>query len=373
MLGVTGPCTAVKSLTFGFLLSFLFLLPEPGETQTNPQKRWEALVASARSEGTIIVAASSLGSDSRPKLMEAFAKRLGFQLEIITIAGAELLARVEREAAAGRLTIDVMLSGADDMLSLLPAGRLDAIREKLILPEVLDTTKWRHKMVKFNDPEGRYFLQTSEYIPADLVVNASIVKPTSIASWKDLLKPEYKGKIASFDPRGAGPGMSTAAYLLEKFGSDFVTRLYLGQQVTYTADSRQLAEWVARGVHPVGLAVGSRQIEPLRLLGQPMERVFPKDGPGYLSGGPSVMKLLKNPPHPHAAMVFLNWFLTKEAQEIYQSTVATVSRRIDVELVGIPQYVIPREGTDYMDTYTYAYIKETRPKLQKLLGEILGR
>jgi ABC-type Fe3+ transport system substrate-binding protein len=85
------------------------------------------------------------------------------------------------------------------------------------------------------------------------------------------------------------------------------------------------------------------------------------------------MKLVKHGPHPNAAVVFANWFLTKEPQEIYQRTVATVSRRADVDLSGIPGYVIPKEGVEYQDTYTYAYIKETRPKLQKILGEILGR
>lgn len=365
--------TSVTGFALSFGLSIAVIFPAAVQAQTNWQKRWEAILAAAKAEGGVVVAASSLGSDTRPSLMEAFRRRFGFGLEILFISGAEMDARVDREVAAGRLTIDVLLSGADEMLSLLPAGRLEPIREKLILPEVLDATKWRKKTLKFNDPEGRYFLQTSEYMPLDLVVNTSAIKPGTITSWKDLLKAEYQGKIASFDARRAGPGMSTASYLLERFGADFVRKLYLDQQVVYTADSRQLAEWIARGVYPIGLAVGSRQVEPLRVLGQPIERVFPKDGPGYLSGGPSVMKLLKNGPHPNAAVLFANWFLTREPQEIYQRTVATVSRRADVDLNGIPDYVIPKEGVEYLDTYTYAYIKETRPKLQKILGEILGR
>jgi ABC-type Fe3+ transport system substrate-binding protein len=354
-------------------LALLLSPPASAFAQTSWQKKWDAVLADAKMEGTVVVAASSLGTDTRPELMEAFVKRFGFQLEVLGISGAEMVARVEREATAGRITIDVMLSGADDLLSLLPAGRLDPIKPKLILPEVLDVVKWRNKTLKFNDPEGKYFLQTSEYLPSDLVINTSMVKPGSITSWKDLLKPEYKGKIASFDSRRAGPGLSTASYLLPKFGPGFIKALYLGQQVSYTSDPRQLAEWIARGVYPIGLAVGSRQIEPLRALGQPIERIFPKDGPGYLSGGPSVMKLVKNAPHPNGAVVFSNWFLTKEPQEIYQRTVATVSRRADVDLAGIPDYVIPKQGVEYLDTYTYAYIKDTRPKLQKLLGEILGR
>lgn len=343
------------------------------EAQTNWQKRWEELVASAKKEGSVVVTMSSMGPDTRPLLTEAFTKQFGFKLELVGTPGAEAAARVEREGQAGKTTVDAMIGGADEVLSLLPAGRLDPVRDKLILPDVVDVTKWRKKMLKFNDPEQRHLLQTSEYLPTDLIVNSSLVKPASITSWKELLKPAYKGKLASFDPRRAGAGLSSASYLLEKFGAEFVKNLYIGQQVTYTADERQLVEWIGRGAHAVGLGTGSRQVEAVRKFGLPVERVFPGDGPGYLTGGPSVLKLVKNAPHPNAAQVFLNWFLTREAQEIYQRTVSTVSRRADVDMKGIPDYVVPKEGVNYMDSYTYEFIKESRPKLRKLLGELLGR
>jgi len=341
--------------------------------QGNLQKQWEQTLAQAKKEGAVVVTMSSMGTDTRPLLTEAFAKRFGLQVELIGIPGADAAARVEREGQAGRTTVDVMVGGADEVLSLLPAGRLDPLRDKLFLPEILDLSKWRKNKLKFNDPEEKYLLQGSEYLPADLIVNGSLVKPGAITSWKDLLKPEYKGKIASFDPRRAGAGLSTASYLAQKFGPQFIKDLYLGQQVAYTADERQLVEWVGRGAYTAGLGTGSRQIEPLRQLGLPVERHFPKDGPGYLSGGPSVLKLVKNAPHPNGAVVFVNWLLTKEAQQIYQNTVATVSRRNDLSMSGIPDYVVPKEGVDYIDSYTYEFIKETRPKLRKLLGELLGR
>lgn len=341
--------------------------------QSDWQKQWDRTVADAKKEGQIVVTMSSMGTETRPLLTDAFAKRFGIRLELVGIPGPQASARVEREGQVGRTTIDVTVGGADDVQSLLPAGRLDPLRDKLVLPEVLDLTKWRKNKLKFNDPEERYLLQTSEYLPPDLIVNASLVKPDAIASWKDVLKPDYKGKIASFDPRRAGAGLSTASYLLVRFGPQFVKDLYLGQQAAYTGDERQLVEWIGRGTYAIGLGTGSRQIEPLRQLGLPIVRTFPSDGPGYLSGGPSVLKLVKNSPHPNAAVVFINWFLTREAQQIYQDTVDTVSRRADLDTSRIPHYVVPKEGVDYIDTYTYEFITETRPKLRKLLGELLGR
>ena len=85
-------------------------------------------------------------------------------------------------------------------------------------------------------------LQTDEWVMTDLFVNRDLVPPSSISSWQDLLKPEYKGKITSFDPRRAGSAQTTVAYLSALFGDDYLKDLYVDQAVTLTADYRQLAE-----------------------------------------------------------------------------------------------------------------------------------
>jgi ABC-type Fe3+ transport system substrate-binding protein len=362
-----------RSLEIWLTLWLLFLGPwVEASAQTGWQAQWAELVAAAKKEGVVVVAASP-SPELREELEQAFSKRFGFRLEYFPLNGTDATARVEREAQIGKPSIDVLLYGNTEMFNLYPAGRLDPMRDKLILPEVLDPAKWRYGKLKFNDPEGQYFLQTVEFTAPDLVVNPSIVKPAELASWKNLLKPEFKGRIASFDPRGAGQGQFVATYLLYLFGAEFVKELYIGQGVTYTRDRRQLAEWVGRGTYPVALAVVAREIEELRKLGLVIERVAPKDGPGNVNGGGGVIKLVKNSQHPNAAAIFLNWFLTKEAQEIYQRTNVMPSLRTDVGVAGMPDYVIPKEGAKYVDAYSYAYTVEFLPKARKLLLELLGR
>jgi ABC-type Fe3+ transport system substrate-binding protein len=334
------------------------------------QKKWDGWVTAAKKEGAVVVAASP-SLQTRLEMEPAFLKQFGVRLTYLALGGAEATARVETESVAGRLSIDVLLSGNTELYNLLPAGRLESVKDKLILPDASDPAKWRENRLKFNDPEERYLLQTMEYILPDLFINTSMVKKGEITSWKDLLKPQYIGKIASFDPRPGGQGQAVAAYLLNLYGSDFIKQLYAGQKVTYTGDRRQLGEWVARGVYPIGLAVATREIEEWKKLGVSIERAFPRDGPGGVTGGSGVIKILKNAPHPNAAAVFLNWFLTREPQEIFQRTNAMVSRRRDVGVQGVPDYVIPAEGVKYVDTYSYAYM-EYYPKAQKTLAQLLG-
>ncbi len=91
-----------------------------------------------------------------------------------------------------------------------------------------------------------------------------------------------------------------------------------------------------------------------------------------LAGASGVIKLVKNAPHPNAAVIFLNWFLTKEPQEIFQRTNAMLSLRTDVGLAGIPEYIIPKQGIKYEDVYTYAFTVEFFPKARKMLRQLLG-
>lgn len=366
----------MRFLDIGKIFSILLLasvLGPPGAgAQTNWQERWDKAVAAAKKEGVVVVTGPPF-AQTRQELEQAFTKRFGFKLEYIGVEGAEAVTRVEREAVAGRLSVDAMLGGNTELLNLYRAGRLAPVKDKLVLPEVLDPKNWRDGKLKFNDPEGQYFLQTIEFIPADLVINTSLVKAQGITSWKDLLKPEYQGKIATYDPRGAGQGTAVAAYLLELFGPDFVKQLYLGQKLTYTRDRRQLADWVSRGTYPIALGVTPPELIQAQKLGLPVERVFPKDGPGGLTGSNGVMKLVRNGPHPNAAAVFLNWFAGKEAQEIFQRTSTQLSRRADIGMAGIPQYFLPKEGITYSDKYTHEYTLEFLPKARKILGEVLGR
>jgi ABC-type Fe3+ transport system substrate-binding protein len=269
--------------------------------------------------------------------------------------------------------MDVMLSGLGDILTLYPKGCLAPIKPTLILPEVTDGKHWRDGFMKWNDPKGEYFLQTTEYVEGWSTINKDKISAKDVASARDLLKPAYKNKIASLDPRQGGPGQATATFLLVTFGEEYVRRLYSEQGVVYTSDYRQLADWVAKGVHWVGLGQISRPIEPLRKEGLPIEVVTHKDFPGFLSGGGGVLKLIKNAPHPNAATILLNWLASKEGQELFSDVSEWPSRRSDVSSKGLPSYLFPKPGVKYLDNFDYKFYTEKRPETQKKLIELLGR
>jgi len=202
-------------------------------------------------------------------------------------------------------------------------------------------------------------------------VNKDIVKPEEIKSWKDLLNPKFKGKIASYDPRFPGPGQGVSTWLYRTFNIDFIKELFLGQQTKFLVDNRGLMEGVVRGTTPILIGGIQSEVERFKSSFNNVAVVLPDDAPGYLSAGYSVLKQAKGAPHPNAATIFINWYMSKPGQEVYESTMLETSRRIDVK-TGVPDYLVPRPGLTYSEDYREDNYFARRAMI-KTVNEALGQ
>ncbi|MBI3014652.1 MAG: extracellular solute-binding protein [Candidatus Tectomicrobia bacterium] len=299
---------------------------------------------------------------------EEFGIRLDFTAE--PTGPAQL--RIERESAAGKNTTNILISGVTEFLDLYPKGLLAPVRPKLALADVTDSSKWREGGIKWADKAQQYMPMVSEWVHIDLMVNTRVIDPKKITSWKDLLKPEYKGKIVAQEVT-VGAGGATARALLEDFGPEYLKALYKGQDLVLTRDAREVVRLMAQGSQPIALAVIPAHAEAFRKEGFPLERVFPTDGVLSVSGGSAVPKIVANAPHPNAAAVFVNWFMSKRGQEIYTAISLEPSRRTDVVVPTIPQYIIPKAKTKYRNQYEEDYYVNIAPKMRKQIEQALGR
>jgi ABC-type Fe3+ transport system substrate-binding protein len=320
---------------------------------------WKRVLAQARQEGKVVVAALT-GELSRT-MPEAFKRDTGIEMEFVTATTGALQTRLEREVAAGNVTIDVAIGGGSEV-TIYYKGNLVPIKPQLILPGVLAPESWVDGKPHWLDNAGAYMYQGTNWVHGWPIANPKANGVAALASWKDLLKPEFRGKIAAFDPLAPGPGQAIAAYLVEMFGIDFLKQLYLDQRVVYTRDSRQLAEWIARGTYAVGLGAVQSPVELYRSQG--LEILVPtmKDGPGYLIGGFSLTKQVKGAPHPYAAQVFHNWFASKNGSEIFSEATLEASTRKDVNPPAIPDYIKPVPGVKYINQYDENWYVKQRPQ-----------
>ncbi|TMA10501.1 MAG: extracellular solute-binding protein [Deltaproteobacteria bacterium] len=355
-----------------FMVVGLFFLADSVAAQPAARKdRWEEWVGRAKQEGKMTLLGPPL-AELRPSLMQAFQKAfpeiaLEYQAGIVAFLVEKLRAEIEQK----KNSLDIVIGGTS---LLREKNLLEPIPPKLLLPEVINPEAWessKGKGLKWIDKESQFVLQTSEWVFGYVVVNTKLVNRDQLTTWQDLLKPQWKGKIAFYDPRGAGAGQEVASYLLVKFGEKFIVDLFKGQDVALTRSYSQIADWVAQGKYAVGIAQVPDRIEALKKEGVPLQAFSLSDAPGTLSGGFSVVSLLKGRPHPNAAAIFVNWILTKAGQEALHRPQLYPSLRKDVPTDHVPPYTIVQRGLNYLDTYTEEFQAKrgvTATKVQDLLG-----
>jgi ABC-type Fe3+ transport system substrate-binding protein len=360
--------TATLALLCGLAASGAAHAAGGADWQAGAGPEWAKVMAAAKQEGKVVVSGPPQAARTLP---EAFTRDTGIQLEYLSGNSAELTNRMEREAKAGKLTIDVALGGGTEV-RMIANGLLKPVKPQLMLPSVTNLNNWRDGKLKWFDTAGQYMLQTHNYVSGFPVINADIIKPGAIKTWKDLLKPEYRGKIAAYDPRGGGQGQAAAAYLAATFGADYMQQLYIGQKAVFTTDGRQLAEWAARGTYPIILGFVQADIQPFIAQGFKLEPIFPSDGPGNVLGGFSVLKMPQGAPHPNASTVFINWYASKPGQQAYAKAMMAPSARTDAHVAEAPAYLVPKQGAKYLDQYDEAWYSQARPKVVKLITDSLG-
>src|SRR5690625_3826511 len=131
----------------------------------------------------------------------------------------------------------------------------------------------------------------------------------------DLTDPQYKGLIAMPDPNSSGTAYTIIATLVQIFGEDEAFEILEGihQNVAqYTSSGSAPGQLAGRG--EVGIAVQFMH-DGVKFASQgfPLETLAPEEGTGYEIGG---ISLVANGPNRDAAIAFIEWALTPEAQEI---------------------------------------------------------
>jgi ABC-type Fe3+ transport system substrate-binding protein len=315
--------------------------------QDGAPPEWDQVLTAARAEGQVTVAGFPL---LEKKMSAAFQRDTGIRLNFLSSNTAEQSARLEAEARAKNLTIDILLGGGRELGPMMKDGLLEPVKPQLILPGVA-SNNFRGGQLKWMDKSSQYLLQGAEYVFGWLLVNKDIVDPREIRTWRDLLDPKFRGKIASYDLRSPGPGQGSAAWIYNTFGIDYIKALFLDQKVKFSTDNRQLVEMVARGITPIVFGAIQTEVERFRRAGfANLAVVLPEDAPGYLTGGYSVLKQAKGVPHPNAATVFINWYMSRPGQEVYESVMLETSRRVDLH-TGLPDYLVPRPGVKYYEAF----------------------
>jgi len=341
-----------------FLLAAVgFYLAPTGEqaaaAEVSPQwqQEWEKVLEAAKKEGRLLLATNQ---DFQMVFAE-FQKRYP-EIQVVSLPGnsSAQLPRIITERRAEKYLADVAIFGPGGMYNVLhKAKALDPIKPALILPEVLDKSKWWKGEHHYRDDEEQYIFAFNLVPRHTWAYNTKLVNPSEIKSYWDLLNPKWKGKILLQDPTLQNPlGILRFHYYHPELGPEFIRKLLTEMDVTASRDLRQIGDWLATGKFAIsGLTEVSRtRLDVAKKQGLPVDwfsaQQF-KEGVSLGTQNGSVA-LLNRAPHPNAARVAINWLLSREGQMIFQKVLGDVdSLRIDIPKDGIASYARRVEGPKY--------------------------
>ncbi len=317
------------------------------------QADWDETLMAAKREGQVALYVSDVYYEVFQEFQEKFP-----DIKVITVTGrgSQVAQRAMAERRAGKFLADIYIGGSGTVYNIFYAGKvLSPLKPLLVLPEVLDKSKWWGGKHVYHDDEQSFILAFNGNAQTYFSYNTELVSPKGFSSYWDFLDPKWKGKIVSYDPTmgGAVSGVLMFLYHNPKLGLKFINRILKEMDLKATRNSRQLVDWLAVGRYPLAALVGPNRagIYTAREQGLPVDTfdssAFKEGGPLSTSNGN--VAFFDRAPHPNAAKVAINWLLSREGQQAYQRYgYDKDSLRIDIPKDKVPSRVRRRDGVDYL-------------------------
>lgn len=299
-----------RCLKIGLVAAFAMMLapPEgvraqaPAETSAiylyQGADRAARLAAKAREEGTLLLYTSMAPSESG-RLAQAFEKKYGVKVQIWRNLSEAVLQRALAEAQARRHSVDVIETNGPEV---------DALAKENVVAEFF--SPYVTTLHPYAVPAHRKWV--SDRVNLFVVgYNTAKVKREDIPpTYEGFTDPKWKGKLAieATDQEWLG---AIIKYWGEQRGMEF-----FGKLAALKPELRKghvlLAQLIAAGEIPVGLTAYSANMDSIKEKGGPVDWIAVEP----LVGRPQGLAVVKNAPHPHAALLFADFVLSPEGMAL---------------------------------------------------------
>ncbi len=310
----------------------------------------------------LVACGSDDGADSEDKLVvyspnsediintiiPMFEKETGIKVELISAGTGELIKRIESEK--DNPYADVMFGGSK--------------AQALNYPELFEEYVSIHNddiMEEFQNADG--FVSPYVADGSVILVNTDLIGDIEIKGYKDLLNPELKGKIAAADPASSSSAFAQLTNMLLAMGGDYtsdegwdyVAALVENLDGKIASGSGAVHKGVADGEYVVGLTYEDPSASYVR-DGAPVEIVYPEEGTVFLGAAMQIVKGAKNMEN---AKKFVDFVLSKEAQDAFGTELTNRPVRKDAEL---GDHMTPMEDI-YLIYEDEEYVRDHRDEI----------
>jgi iron(III) transport system substrate-binding protein len=311
------------------------------------------LLAEAKKQGKVVIYTSLNLKDSVP-ITEAFEKKTGVKVQLWRASSEKVLQRAVTEARAGRHLCDVMETNGPEMEALYREKLLDEFWSPHFadLPEAAFPSHRHYVADRFN-----FF--TIGY-------NTSLVKPEEVPNaYADLAKPQWAGRVGleAGDVDWFGALVKSMG---EEKGLAFFRALAANRPQIRTGHTL-MAELLASGEIPLVADIYNHNVERLKVKSAPVE--WKALDPTF--GRPNAVGVARHAPHPHAGLVFADFMLSPEGQELIKKRHRVPSsRKVHTKLNDFPFRMIDPvitldEDVKWEKLWAELFLKGQRPTKAK--------
>jgi iron(III) transport system substrate-binding protein len=266
--------------------------------------REQRLIEGAAREGQVVLYSAMIVNQMLRPLAAAFAKKYPFvKMTYLRADSEELLPRISAEARAGHVVAD-LLEGSGGGEVAVEAGLTQTFYSP-ILAEYPDV---------YRDPKDHLAPTRLSYF--GIATNTKQVTADKVPkTYEDLLDPQWKGRMA-------WPYATTGRYLFLinlrlAWGEDramaYFKKLSEQKIINFASGSaRTLVDRVIAGEYPIALNIYAHHPLISAAKGAPVNARLLDPVPSAAG----TISVIKDAPHPHAAMLLLDFILSRDGQKI---------------------------------------------------------
>ena len=268
--------------------------------------REKVLIEGAKKEGKLMFYTGLIVDQVVRPLKQAFEKEYPFlQVEFFRGNSERIAQRVLAEYQAKRYDVDI-ISGSAATTMVKQAGYMQRFHS----PHLAEYP------AELKDAKG--FWGTTNVYFMTLGYNTRSVKAGEAPkTYEDLLHPRWKGQMIWSTSTGSGAPQFIGNILLtmgEEKGKAYVQKLKQQNIAKSTASARQILDLVIAGEYPLAIQIFNHHAYISKQAGAPVEWQPLEPVTATIN----TVGLVKNAPRPHAAMLFLDFLLSKRGQKVVQ-------------------------------------------------------
>ena len=283
------------------LLAALLIVPLTAQAaEVSP-----ALIAAAKKEGRAVLYTPLIVDQGVRPLAAAFKAKYGITLDYARMDSDQVVLKIINEYRAGRGEADVFTTslGIEALIAAKAIRKFQSVSAADLPPA-------------YRDPNG-FWAAVRLYVLGP-TVNTDLVKPSDYPkTYDDLLAPKWTGKMVWRRNNLTGATGFIGNVLLamgEEKGMDYLRKLARQRMIVINVSDRAMLDQVIAGEYAMTIAMTNHNVGISRRQGAPVL---------WLPVSPTVIfteqiGLTTLGPHPNAALLFLEYALSREGQAVYQ-------------------------------------------------------